>query len=776
MALCLVMSTGLWSCNDEDVDGDEPVLSVEPTALTFAASGSELTKSFELTANREWSIEVTGEDKTWVSVDPLKGEGKATINVTVLPNAGAERSVTLKIVSSINTASVSVVQSPGDGSVEKSVILDENIGDEKAVQDGTQWPAVNAFTGWKKGGTGAAEVTYMASNASVRANSFSDDARSTSDYSKNQASGGNNILLKGGATFDVCGITLTEAQTKLKLTFGIERNEFGNYDAPYKNEEFTVALSADGEKWTEPITYTRSDYSSWDLATADFTLSQAATKLYIRFKAVSVDGRIDDITLTTGEGGQTVDLNATSGGEEEENDGTVGNYPMTAVASFTEVFDAVENNKLFTSDQWAFYSNDKLYATTPALGWQGKTYNTDKYIAVAPFNSGLSEVTAYAIMAPFDVKAAATKTLTFDLTWYYLDSPDDSKLEVVASTDFAGNVKTATWHVVKDCSFASDAAKNDWVSLSADLSSYANENKVYIAFRYTGKGNTYRLDNVAFGTEIGISFGTPAFSGIMKVGTALSGTKISIPYTNAKGTESYDITVAVSGEAAAGIDPVTVTKNLTAGDGNIELDITGTPTTAGSVTFSISGVEGLTTNTVNAVVSDASSGVVYETGFEDSGEKEGKTNNYTTDKEFTLSGIKWNMQGSDIIHTGGPAVGTWQWMGRVYKNKTDVPGLWSDALTTESGSVSTVEFKAIGVNTVNMKVYYSTDGSTWNAATLAKGDGSDWDGALTTTYTDYMAKVNASGAIRLKFTCEVAEATDKNRDIKLDAIVVNGVK
>lgn len=604
MALCLVMTAGFWSCNDEDVDGNEPMLTVEPTALTFAASGDELTKSFQVTANREWSIQVTGEDTTWLSVSTLKGEGQATVNVTVLPNANDERTVSLKITSSINTANVSIVQAAGNGSGEKTVILDENIGNEKAVQDGKNWPNVNDFAGWKKGGIGAESVTYKASSATVRANSFSDHSSSTSDYSKNQASGGNNILLKGGATLDVCGITLTEAQTKLKLTFGIVRSEFDNFDAPYKNEEFTVALSVDGEKWTEPITYTRSDYSSWDLASADFTLSKATTKLYIRFTAVSVDGRIDDITLSTGNGGQTVDLDKTSGGGDSGDDGTVDKYPTTVVSSFTEVFDGIENNKFFDSENWGFYSNDKQYATTPAFGWQGKTFSDGgKYIAVAPYNSSLSEVVAYAIMPPFDVKAAASKTLTFDLAWFY-QTKDDSKLEVVASKDFNGNVKTATWDVVKDCTFESQK-QNDWFSLSADLSAYANESKVYVAFRYTGKSNTYRLDNVAFATEIGLSFGTPDFSGILKAGTAISGAKITIPYSHAKGTESFDISVAASGEAAAGINPLRVTKTLTEGSGEIELEITGTPTVAGDVTFTIDGINGLTGNTVDTKVASS---------------------------------------------------------------------------------------------------------------------------------------------------------------------------
>ena len=83
--------------------------------------------------------------------------------------------------------------------------------------------------------------------------------------------------------------------------------------------------------------------------------------------------------------------------------------------------------------------------------------------------------------------------------------------------------------------------------------------------------------------------------------------KITIPYTAATGSETYNITVAVSGDAAAGIDPITtaVTKTLSEGTGSIELPITGTPTAAGSVTFTISGIAELTNNTVVATVTAA---------------------------------------------------------------------------------------------------------------------------------------------------------------------------
>ena len=113
-----------------------------------------------------------------------------------------------------------------------------------------------------------------------------------------------------------------------------------------------------------------------------------------------------------------------------------------------------------------------------------------------------------------------------------------------------------------------------------------------------------------FGGEATFSFGTPEFTATtIKAGTAIVDGKITIPYTAATGSETYNITVAVSGDAAAGIDPIAtaVTKTLTAGSGSIELPITGTPTTAGTVTFTINGITELTTNTVNATVLAAGS-------------------------------------------------------------------------------------------------------------------------------------------------------------------------
>lgn len=113
----------------------------------------------------------------------------------------------------------------------------------------------------------------------------------------------------------------------------------------------------------------------------------------------------------------------------------------------------------------------------------------------------MSEVVAYAVMTKFNVAEAQGKKLTFDLAWYF-KTKDNSKFEVVASKNFTGDVAAATWEVVESYTYTDETINplNTWTSYSLDLSTkYAEEKALAVAFRYTGKSNTYRLDNVEFG-------------------------------------------------------------------------------------------------------------------------------------------------------------------------------------------------------------------------------------------------------------------------------------
>ena len=98
-----------------------------------------------------------------------------------------------------------------------------------------------------------------------------------------------------------------------------------------------------------------------------------------------------------------------------------------------------------------------------------------------------------------NVSGTDPKTFAFKKALYWKDNEDDSKLEVVISKNFTGDFEQAEWTVVKDVTFPAGSNKNEWIDEEVDLSPYASETSLAVALRYTGKGNTYRIDDVKVG-------------------------------------------------------------------------------------------------------------------------------------------------------------------------------------------------------------------------------------------------------------------------------------
>lgn len=154
-------------------------------------------------------------------------------------------------------------------------------------------------------------MTYSFSGMSARAKSPSNN-----NYSKYEGSGVNNLLFGSNNEFVIGKITLDAAQKNLCLTFGSYLSEYGASDNAFDASKFHVSLSKDGDNWVE-ITYDRpvaddehSQYGTWALATANFTLKEVPAELYIKFNAdIASSYRMDDVTLLEGVGGQEVDLN-----------------------------------------------------------------------------------------------------------------------------------------------------------------------------------------------------------------------------------------------------------------------------------------------------------------------------------------------------------------------------------------------------------------------------------------------------------------------------------
>ncbi|MBE6182517.1 MAG: hypothetical protein E7148_07480 [Rikenellaceae bacterium] len=543
-AILLAAAVGFTACVDDDEDTEMPYLEVTPTALTFGEDGVALNgNTININTNRAWNITLLAADgdtvdpAEWITLSKYEGGGNSTVLVDV--QAGTVASATAKITISnqagpLKTAVVTITRGTV---VPETIIYNETFGTNSQVENTN----VDQYTDWTKSGTGAATVEYVATNASVRKSS----PNTASSY--NGASGAP-ILFFGAApaTFTVKNITLTAEQTNLKLTFGGQQTITYQQDYTWSNDNMLVALSADGNTWTN-LEYTKNngdvEKPNWILATANFTLKEATSSLYIRFTTANLSSniRIDDITLATGNGGQVIDLASGIGGGGQEPTLPAVTLPTEIVTSFSDVFDGVSANKvIYESSKWSFFSNSTAYPATPTEGWMTGIFNTtDKYIQIAPYGSSLSEVVAYAVITPFNVKAAADKTLKLKYTWYY-QTADDSKFEVVvSSTATNDNARdNATWTVVKDLTFASSQAKNEWVDASIDLSAYADVEKLYVALRYTGKSNTYRVDDVEFSGGASVpAVTTGATSDLTDKSVTLAGSSQNITAATEVGVE-----------------------------------------------------------------------------------------------------------------------------------------------------------------------------------------------------------------------------------------------
>lgn len=321
-AFFLVAATAFTGCSDDDDKSLTPKLTADPTALDFTDE-TATTQTVAITANCEWTV--TASNLDWATISPMSGKGNGTISVTVseLP-AGTnlrEGKISFTLIhpefGKWGQAESSVaVKQYGSGVTPPptgDAIYANDFDKEQATEGSNGWPFADQFEGWKnQTGTGADNVAYVANSISVRANSASNG--SYSKY-KDDASGVNNMLFRAGAELEIHKIALDPAQKNLCLTFGSYKSLYGAEDNAFVTSEFHVYLSKDGENWAE-IAYDRpveadehSNHGTWALATANFTLKEVPSELYIRFISdLSSAHRIDDVKLFEGIGGTEVDL------------------------------------------------------------------------------------------------------------------------------------------------------------------------------------------------------------------------------------------------------------------------------------------------------------------------------------------------------------------------------------------------------------------------------------------------------------------------------------
>ena len=551
----LLIAMSFAGCNTEEVDPVIPELEIAEEltgealeSLTLQFDATESSKTFAVRCNRAWTAVSSNAD--WCVVNPDEGDGDNTLTVTVSRNTGSTRKAEI-IVSTILFKRSIYIEQKGE-QADAKVIFADNLDGEAASQDSnSKWPYANEFQKFNKKGTGAAEVTYDSKSVTVRSNSPSNDTKyNNSDYTKNEASGVNNLYFAAGGTFTINKIAL-DGETKLHMEWGVERNEYGNYDAPFNPAEFKLSLSADGVKWTE-ITYTRSDYSAWDKASTDFTLKEAAQYLYIKMEA-SVATRVDDINLTTGAGGQEVDLAAGSEGQDptEPSDPTVEGTKL-----YYESFDGV-----------VLSANTKLDAFETAggfvrqgLGGAGATYTgttfdfrkshaSESYAGASGGNNAFGNK-ADVVFVVNNINVGNAQNIDLSMGLRVFTAYNAAEFEAYYTTDGG-----ATY---KPLSLTRDAGEG-WKITTASFTVAENESIVGLKFVSKVAEQQFRIDDLTLSTkDEGVKI-----ESVPVVKTA-EATDITMSGATIGGSYEFDGTISEAGVAykAEGAADYTVEKAL----------------------------------------------------------------------------------------------------------------------------------------------------------------------------------------------------------------------
>ena len=499
VAMVLGAALGFTSCTEtEEPTAADPKVELSKSTLNFTKE--EGSQTVDVTSNANWKVENTND---WVTITPENGNGNKTLTVAVsMNNTGAVRTAEIKVIAlhkeygNWETKKLTVSQSADNQATVDEVLLYSDDFDgqtaTKTYGSGTSWPYIDQFPEFANPkGDAAANVTYSGSGVSVRANSTSN-----SSYSDYAGSGNNNIFFGGGAYFQINDIAPLDGLS-YKITFGTEKYTQDG-DSTFRNEEFIVSLSKDGEKWA-PIeyTYAGTEPGRWNVATANFTLAAATEKLYIKFEAkVASVYRLDDVKFFVGNGGQTIDL---------DNIQVVEPEPPTTDALYYENFDGKGATK--SSDGYWPYIADfpemKNAAGAAAANVSYEGYNTtvrnnsNSDGSYSDYDgSGVNNIFFGKDNAWFMVKELALESSQKNLTLTFGTEKYSQTLgSLFTPSEFIVSISgdNQKWSNV-EYTFAG-TAEGRWNVATANFTLAEVPAKLYIKFMATAE-SAYRLDDV----------------------------------------------------------------------------------------------------------------------------------------------------------------------------------------------------------------------------------------------------------------------------------------
>lgn len=528
LAAIALVSLVLVGCKKENYQKPAEI-GVSHESISIVKDGGE--SSIRLFTNRDWTATVDysgGKDSSWISVGPDKGTASADsipVALTVLANQGEDRQATITFSTGTLSASVRVSQ---EGTVKKTytpiskvreLYKDANV---KVTEDWVIKGVVlsdyrQESAGGLNNATSAKSVVIADSTAGIQLYL----AANNSEFAKGDEV---EVTLKDlelqryqNGSLQVNAVPLANVKkvgegVKVEpIAITAEQLLTGNYESRYVAVSDVQTTSAEEQTFVKGESHTSVNFMS--KKGEAFVLFSSKYSTFGAEKVPTGSGTLKGIAMVYG--GNTYQISITSKEdyagltgarfdvEVDLESKVIGDYTkwsaLTPVTAFADDFSSIEDKfQEYVNDNWMFYTND---GSKVNFGWKTNTYNSDKYIEIAPYESMADKVVAYALLPKANVKGATKKALSFKIALYY-KTMDDSKFEVVVSEDFTGDFEKATWTVIKDATFAEDAKTNEWTEISVDLAAYAEKEALCIALRYTGKSNTYRLDDVIIGDGV----------------------------------------------------------------------------------------------------------------------------------------------------------------------------------------------------------------------------------------------------------------------------------
>lgn len=178
-----------------------------------------------------------------------------------------------------------------------------------------------------------------------------------------------------------------------------------------------------------------------------------------------------------------------------------GDEPEGPVEDFFADFEQVTPDADVALNGWVNFTEKGTKRT-----WQGKEFGGNRYIQFSANGSKEDENVAWLISPGIDLSVYTAPVFTFNMKVGYYNA---NCLQILVSEDFTNDPTTATWKDITSNFYLPQGPTGGYaagwsIAGLAEMKGY--EDKVYIAFKYTGSGNnrkttTYQIDNMFVGDQ-----------------------------------------------------------------------------------------------------------------------------------------------------------------------------------------------------------------------------------------------------------------------------------